>query len=112
MTVKSYAPIVLRICRQVNLFVMVQKEMAETYVTIHGDSWKNEDIEESVQWAKGEQWNMETWSGNETWDHDHCQICWWKLYESDDAEHGVGYRSEKDNWLCTECYEQFIKPAP
>jgi len=91
---------------------MLQNEMAETYVIIHGDSWKNAEIEESVQWAKDEQWNMEAWSGNKTWGHDHCQICWLKLYESDEAEHSVGYRSEKGNWLCTECYEQFIKPAP
>jgi len=89
-----------------------EEGIAEAYVTIHGDSWKKEDIEESVEWAKGEEWKNEIWSGNESWDHDHCQICWWKLYKSDDTEHGVGYRSKKDNWLCTECYEQLIKLKP
>ena len=40
------------------------------------------------------------------WKKDHCFICRWELYESDD-EHGTGYTNGR-NWLCTECYERFI----
>lgn len=92
---------------------MVPRAMDENYVTIHGDRWKAQDVEESIQWAKGESWIKRVWSSeNPSWDHDHCQICWWKLYKTDDAEHGVGYISGKNNWLCTECYVQFVQQKP
>jgi hypothetical protein len=43
------------------------------------------------------------------WREDHCAICWWKLCESDSAEHSEGYTNGQD-WLCTECYERFVSP--
>jgi hypothetical protein len=45
---------------------------------------------------------------NSGWKKDHCQICRWELYESDEAEHGVGYSNGRD-WLCCECYERFVE---
>jgi hypothetical protein len=39
------------------------------------------------------------------WKKDHCFVCHWDLFESDD-EHGTGYTNGHD-WLCTECYERF-----
>ena len=39
------------------------------------------------------------------WKKDHCAMCGWELYESDD-DHGVGYTNGRD-WICTECYEKF-----
>ncbi len=43
------------------------------------------------------------------WKKDHCAICHWPLFESQDhSEHGVGYSNGRD-WLCTECYEKFIE---
>ncbi len=33
----------------------------------------------------------------------------WKLYKSEDLEHGQGYYNhENDNWVCTECHDQFL----
>ena len=79
------------------------------YVTIHGDEWKKEDIEDAIAWAKNQQWHKEVWStDNEHWDHDHCQICWWKLRVSEEPEVAVGYKNQQSHWLCTECYEQFV----
>ncbi|MBE9397624.1 hypothetical protein IOQ59_10165 [Pontibacterium sp. N1Y112] len=80
-------------------------------VTIHGDEWKKEDVEEPIAWAKTKKWSKTQWySDSENWDHDHCQICWWKLYKSEQPEHSIGYHnSENDNWLCTECFEQFVE---
>ncbi|MGH9497465.1 MAG: Clp protease N-terminal domain-containing protein [Candidatus Sulfotelmatobacter sp.] len=40
------------------------------------------------------------------WKKDHCFICRWELYESDDPEHGMGYTNGHD-WLCMECYQRF-----
>ena len=38
---------------------------------------------------------------------DHCLICLWELFESqDDADHGTGYTNGR-HWLCTECYTKF-----
>lgn len=80
------------------------------FVIIHGDVWKKEDVEESIEWAKTKVWKKEVWSSHsENWDHDHCQICWWKLQKSEDLEHRQGYHNlENDNWVCTECYDQFV----
>ena len=37
---------------------------------------------------------------------DHCAVCHWELYESEDAAHGTGYTNGRD-WLCCECYDKF-----
>ena len=86
--------------------------MGDHFVTIHGDQWKVEDIQEPVEWAKGESWEKVSWSSVEhNDDHGHCQVCWWTLFDSEVLENGEGYISGKHNWLCTECYEQFINPT-
>lgn len=41
------------------------------------------------------------------WKKDHCFICRWELFESDD-EHGTGYTNGR-NWLCIECCERFLQ---
>jgi len=41
------------------------------------------------------------------WKKDHCAICYWELFESDDASHGIGFTNGKD-WVCTECHQKFI----
>jgi hypothetical protein len=41
------------------------------------------------------------------WKKDHCFICRWDLFESDD-EHGTGYTNGR-NWLCMECCERFLQ---
>ena len=43
------------------------------------------------------------------WKKDHCFICRWELFESQDeadAAHSTGYTNGHD-WVCTECYEKF-----
>jgi Clp amino terminal domain, pathogenicity island component len=43
------------------------------------------------------------------WKKDYCAICRWELFESEDQpEHGTGYTNGRD-WVCTECYEKFLK---
>ncbi|HJT70073.1 MAG TPA: Clp protease N-terminal domain-containing protein [Terriglobales bacterium] len=41
------------------------------------------------------------------WKKDRCAICWWELFESDDAAHGTGFTNGRD-WLCQECHRLFI----
>ena len=41
------------------------------------------------------------------WKKDHCAICHWELFESDDASHGTAFTNGKD-WVCTECHQKFI----
>lgn len=42
------------------------------------------------------------------WKKDHCVICRWELFESnDDLQHGAGYTNGRE-WLCAECYEKFL----
>jgi hypothetical protein len=42
------------------------------------------------------------------WKKDHCVVCRWELFESqDEPEHGTGYTNGRE-WLCTECYEKFV----
>jgi hypothetical protein len=41
------------------------------------------------------------------WKKDHCFICRWEFFESnDDASHNTGYTNGHD-WLCAECYTKF-----
>jgi hypothetical protein len=43
------------------------------------------------------------------WKKDRCCICRWELFEAEDQpEHGTGYTNGRD-WVCTECYEKFLK---
>lgn len=115
--------------------VMPGEEMEE-YVSIHGDKWKIFDINEQIKWAREQVWKKQKWlpraalvSKGKTseyvgqsyrpeytrlvedgWSHDHCEICWWSLYETDNPESGVGYTTDGRTWLCSECYEKFIVP--
>lgn len=86
------------------------KEKEEKFVKIHESEWKKWNIADLIEEVKAGRWVKESWALiYEHWDHDHCEICWWKLYESDVPENGIGYHNlENDNWICTECYEQFI----
>jgi hypothetical protein len=43
-------------------------------------------------------------------EHDHCLICGWDLYASDDPDHDVGYAAGTE-WVCSECYGRFITGA-
>lgn len=101
----------------------------DEYVTIHGDKWKTADVTESVEWAREQKWiaraaliskgsasdyvgqkyNPEhTELVEDGWSHDHCEICWWTLTESDNPDEGEGYTTDGHRWVCTECYEKFI----
>lgn len=108
--------------------------MEEKFVTIHGDKWKSKDVEEPIEWARTQKWEKRKWhprtalvSKGKTsdyvgqkynpeytkleedgWTHDHCEICWWTIHESDNPEEGIGYTTDGHRWLCSECYEQFI----
>ena len=42
------------------------------------------------------------------WNHDHCVICGWVLDDAPDEEHNTGY-TDGECWVCTECYERFVK---
>jgi hypothetical protein len=44
------------------------------------------------------------------WTHDLCAVCRWKLSESNDADHGIGYTNGRD-WLCIECYDKFFSAS-
>lgn len=42
------------------------------------------------------------------WTKDHCAICRWELFASEDQpDHSTGHTNGRD-WLCTECYRKFI----
>jgi hypothetical protein len=109
----------------------------EATVLIHGSSWQRAHVEEAVADCLGRAWTRQPWfprdalvhrNGSATslyigqkydpakidlvpggWNHDHCAICFWDLFQTDDAEHGVGYTDGHD-WLCAECYERFVVP--
>ena len=107
------------------------------YVTIHGDQWKWTDVEDTIQWARGQVWRLEIWrcrpalvsKGATTeytgqsyradstsldekgWTHDHCQICWWTLHETADSESGEGYTCDGRRWICKECFDSFIQSS-
>ncbi|MFI5114635.1 MAG: Clp protease N-terminal domain-containing protein [Terriglobales bacterium] len=43
------------------------------------------------------------------WKKDYCFICRWELFESEDQpDHSTAY-TNGNAWLCTECYQKFLK---
>ena len=43
------------------------------------------------------------------WKKDHCYICRWELFESvTEPAHGIAHTNGRD-WVCTECFEKFLK---
>jgi len=108
--------------------------MSEKYVTIHGDNWNYKDIADQVEWARQQDWHMKRWKPRAAlvskgkisdyvgqkynpdytkleekgWKHDHCEICFWTIFESENPEDGTAYTTDGHRWICQECYEQFI----
>jgi len=41
------------------------------------------------------------------WKKDHCAVCSWELFETEDVSHGVGF-TNGSLWVCEECYLRFI----
>lgn len=77
------------------------------FVEIHGEQWKLDDIQESVEWIKKQNWHFKKY--DKLNDHDHCLICYWTIHSSDNSEDGSGYFYGGSTWLCTECYSKFVK---
>jgi len=109
----------------------------EDYVEIHGELWSAKSVREFSEYYRKFHWEKRRWTARDAlvrrsnktiylysgqsydpkqfdlvkgaWSEDHCAICWWKLCESESAEHSEGYNNGQD-WLCTECYERFVNP--
>jgi len=75
-------------------------------VEIHGDKWKLKDIENNVEWSKQQVWQFKKYDNNN--DHDHCLICMWTIFVTDDHNSGEAYFHGGSTWLCKECYNKFI----
>ena len=109
---------------------------SEPTVLIHGDTWKRADIDDEVAACRTHSWSQAHWqrrpalvhrSGGVTslfvgqtfdptkidlvpdgWSHDHCAICYWTLSDSGTDEETIGYTDERGDWVCSECYHQFL----
>ena len=93
-------------------------------VLIHGDYWKVTDVKSEVEWCRSEKWSRHEFvprgaikshhqnaESNEVvqeiipggWDHEHCQICFWKIRQAKDPAIGIGF-TNGTVWVCSECY--------
>ena len=116
---------------------MRYKMALKKYVRIHGKKRRYDDILEALEWCRERRWFKEKWetrlepisdesiedlNDSEIHDYqeigllyDYCEICQWKLYETDDPEKGEGYScgegvtKNDDRWICSECYVNFIQ---
>jgi hypothetical protein len=110
---------------------------SKSTVTIHGNPWQRSHIEDDITYCRTLNWTRTKWkprvalvdrkSGSSTpysgrpydarhfqvieggWSHDHCEICWWTLRDSEDEEEGIGYTDGAGDWLCIECFRKFIE---
>jgi hypothetical protein len=110
---------------------------SETTVIIHGSVWDHSHVRERIADARVVTWQKARWQARPAlvgkiyrtsrpytgqpfdskdydlvpggWNHDHCDICWWTLSASEKEECGTGYTDGLGNWLCTECFQQFIE---
>lgn len=105
-------------------------------VTIDGNEWSLADIQAEIAACRGSDWRMERWKPSAAlvhknggrvslytgqqydpekielvehgWSHDHCEICWFALRDSDKDEENTGWTDGEHAWLCLECHEKFI----
>jgi ATP-dependent Clp protease ATP-binding subunit ClpA len=110
---------------------------SEEQVRIHGELWSAESVRELAEFYHRFNWERRRWTLRDAlakrsdrtlflysgqaydpqqvelvkggWNEDHCAICWWKLCLSDSLEHSEAFTNGQD-WLCTECFERFVKP--
>ena len=105
-------------------------------VTLHGDAWAWADIRDAVDSCRSRSWTYAVWRPRSAlvdrsggvreytgqafdpvdfelveggWTHDHCEICWSSLHESEDSVHGAGFTADGRTWLCSECYGKLIE---
>ncbi|MGD9366293.1 MAG: hypothetical protein PVH87_11380 [Desulfobacteraceae bacterium] len=76
-------------------------------IQIHGNKWYLAEIRDNILWAKNQKWNLTKYSKSN--DHDHCLICYWTIFETDDPECGEAYFFGGSTWLCKECYGKFVE---
>ena len=76
-------------------------------VEIHGEQWKLEDIQENIEWAKSQHWSHKKYENTEG--HEHCLICYWTIFSSENPDDSSAYHFGGSTWLCNECYTKFIK---
>lgn len=90
----------VRVLRQSNWYW--QKKMWKARdVAVHKDGKLSFDMSLA---ADPEKFNLRRAS----WRIDHCTICEWELFETEDKpEHGAGYTNGRD-WVCSECYDKFL----
>lgn len=106
-------------------------------VVIHGALWDADYLRDAVEGCRRYYWKKRNWfpldiavhretgklsfdvslteNSNEFdlvkggWKKDRCLICRWELFESaDQPDHSAAY-TDGSAWLCTECYEKFLK---
>ncbi len=113
-----------------------QQARHEDYVEIHGELWGAESVRELSEYYQKFHWENRQWVARDAlvyrsnsdlylysgqaydpekadilkggWIEDHCAICWWRLFESEETEHRWGFTNGQD-WLCVECYTRFIE---
>jgi hypothetical protein len=104
-------------------------------VMIHGSEWNLADIAEAIADCRKRPWRLQAWRPRDAlvqnttdtvlpyvgqqydpaefklvrgaWKRDHCEICYWELFESPDQSHSTGYANGQ-RWICAECHERFI----
>lgn len=104
-------------------------------VQIHGQQWNLDYIRDGVKRCRAYNWHWQkaSWKPRDVvvhrktgkfsfdlalaedsenfeilkdgWKKDHCAVCGWELFESDD-HHGIGYTNGQQ-WVCLECYDKF-----
>ncbi len=81
--------------------------MADEFVEIHGDNWKLEHVRENVEWARQQVWVLERFL--DEGEHEHCLICCWTIFCTEDAESGEAYSAGFSQPICKGCYKLFIE---
>ena|SRR2546425_263544 len=72
---------------------------------LHGSQWQWKDLADAAAEALESHWQPAAFT--KVGDHDHCDICFWRLASDDDPGTATGFRSGS-RWLCNECHMHFI----
>ena len=73
---------------------------------LHGSEWRWTHLADAVAEAFESVWHPAAFA--KVGDHDHCDICFFRLASDDDPAISTGFRSGS-RWLCNECHTHFIR---
>lgn len=81
--------------------------MTNNPIIIHDQPWSLSELQDQIQSVNEFDLVKTKFVAGGQHTHDHCEICWWTIYETSDEESGFSYCFGSLH-VCLECYGHFV----